>query len=84
MDPSRFELMLERILKTEDEELDCSECSDSVSMYVEGLLGGEPQTEEMRRVKQHLEQCRVCNEEFETLYELARLERDAEAHSPGD
>jgi predicted anti-sigma-YlaC factor YlaD len=84
MDPSRFEMVLERILKTEEEELDCSECFDSVSAYVEGLLGGEPQTGQMRRVKQHLEQCRVCREEFETLYELTRWEREAKAHSPGD
>lgn len=78
MEPERFGAWLEQIMKTEQIELSCSECFDSVSGYVEALLAGAPQTEHGRRVKLHLGQCRVCREEFETLYALVRQDRDAE------
>jgi predicted anti-sigma-YlaC factor YlaD len=84
MERPRFEHWVEQIYKTEEVELDCTECFDSVSSYVEALLAGEPGSENMRLVKQHLEQCRVCNEEFETLYELARQERESQTQPPGD
>lgn len=83
MGPERFRRWLEQIYTTEERELSCSQCFDATSLYVEALLDGDMQSEPLRLVKQHLEQCRACNEEFETLYEIARLER-ADGVQSGD
>lgn len=83
MDASQFQRWLRQIHDTEVEELSCSECFDLVSHYVDRELAGEPADEQLPRLKQHLDQCRVCREEYELLRDLARLEAD-EAARAGD
>jgi len=72
----RFERWLQNIYHTQDEEISCSECFDSVSHFVEVELSGEDAVAKMPKVKQHLDQCRACREEYEALRDLARLETD--------
>jgi hypothetical protein len=72
----RFERWLQNIYHTQDEEISCSECFDSVSQFVEVELSGEDAVAKMPKVKQHLDQCRACREEYEALRDLARLETD--------
>ncbi len=74
MDQSKFELWVKRILETEEEEISCSECFDLVSHYVDKELAGASADPVLRRVRQHLQQCRACREEYEILRELAQLE----------
>ncbi len=69
-----MERWVRQVSKTEAEEISCSECLDLISEYVETELAGKTQTGQLTRVSQHLEQCRVCREEYEVLHELADLE----------
>jgi hypothetical protein len=70
----RFERWLQNIYRTQEEEISCSECFDSVSHFVEVELSGGDAASQMPRVKQHLDQCRACREEYEALRDLRRLE----------
>jgi hypothetical protein len=72
----RFEHWLQNIHKTQDEEISCSECFDLVSHFVEVELAGEDAVTKMPQLKQHLDQCPACREEYETLRDLARLENE--------
>ena len=76
MNTGRFESWLQNIYNTLDEEISCTECFDLVSSFVDlELSGGEPAVK-MPLVKQHLQQCGVCREEYETLRDLRRCEDD--------
>lgn len=65
---------LQRVMLSQNEEILCSECLDQVARYVDLELGGSDAAHEMPEVKHHLDQCRVCREEYEILLALARLE----------
>jgi hypothetical protein len=80
----RFERWLQNIQETQDEEISCSECFDFVSHFVEVELSGEDPGIKMPQLKQHLNQCAVCREEYETLRDLARLEKDDQLPSLDD
>jgi len=80
----RFERWLQNIDRTEDEEIACSECFDLVSHFVEVELTGQDAAAKMPGLKQHLDQCAACREEYETLRDLARLENEDELPSSDD
>ena len=80
----RFERWLKKIHQTQDEEISCSECFDLVSHFVEVELSGEDAASKMPQLKQHLDQCPACHEEYETLRDLARLEKDDQLPSLDD
>lgn len=84
MKRNRFERWLHNIYNTQAEEISCSECFDSVSHFVDLELSGENAAATMPQVRQHLDQCRACREEYETLRDLGRLERDGELPSKDD
>jgi hypothetical protein len=80
----RFERWLKNLYYTQDEEISCSECFDAVSHFVELEISGEDVAGKLPRVKHHLEQCRACREEYQTLRDLRRLEEDGELPSADD
>jgi hypothetical protein len=84
MKSDRFESWLQNIYKTQDEEISCSECFDSVSHFVEVELSGADAVAEMPKLKQHLDQCLACRQEYETLRELGRLENEGGLPSKDD
>jgi predicted anti-sigma-YlaC factor YlaD len=75
---NRFKRWLQNIYKTEEQEISCSECFDSVSSFVEVELSGEDPAIKMPQVKQHLDQCPACREEYKILRDLRRLEEEGE------
>lgn len=78
MKPRRFDVWLRNISETQDEEISCTECFDLVSRFVElETTGGDVETE-LPQVKQHLDQCRACRDEYEMLRDIARLEDDGQ------
>ncbi len=81
MKMSKLERALEQICDTKEKELDCADCFEQVSEYVERELAGEAVAERMPGIKHHLAHCKVCNEEYETLRDLARLEAEGRAPS---
>ncbi len=84
MKKHRFESWLNDIYATQEEEISCSECFDSVSRYVELELAGGNPVSLMPKVTQHLRQCRACREEYEILRDLRRSEDQDTAPSIDD
>jgi hypothetical protein len=84
MERGRFEKWLRNIYETQEEEISCTECFDLVSRYVELETSGRDAAADLPKVKQHLDQCPSCHEEYETLLELIRLEDQGDAPSVDD
>lgn len=78
MKRERFEAWLRNIYETQDVEISCTECFDQVSYFVEIEVSGRDVVTELPQVKQHLDQCRACREEYEILRDLRRLEDEGE------
>jgi hypothetical protein len=77
---SNFERLLRLAARTEEQELSCTECFDILPQYVDLEVAGSAPERQLPLFRQHLDQCAVCREEYETVRELARLE--AEGRSP--
>lgn len=84
MDRKRFEKWLRNIYETQDEEISCTECFDQVSRFVDLEISGENAVIQMPQIKQHLNQCRACREEYETLRDLRLMEEKGELPSRDD
>jgi DNA-binding SARP family transcriptional activator len=84
MKRDRFENWLRNIYETEEEEISCTECFDQVSRFVELEASGENAVAKLLQVKQHLNQCQACRDEYETLRELRRLEDEGGTPSLDD
>lgn len=76
MRKNRLEKWLQAIHDTQDEEISCSECFDLVSAYVELEVSGKEPAARLPQVKQHLQQCAACHEEYEALRDLRRIEEE--------
>ena len=81
---NRFERWLQTIYNTQDEEISCSECFDLMSHFVEVELVGEEADIKLPQLKQHLEQCPACRQEYETLRDIRILENKGELPSVDD
>ena len=84
MKRERFEAWLRNIYETQDVEISCTECFDQVSHFVEIEASGRDVAGELPQVKQHLDQCRACREEYEILRDLKRLEDEEDMPSLDD
>ena len=84
MDRKRFEKWLRNIYETQDEEISCTECFDQVSRFVDLEISGESAVIQMPQIKQHLNQCRACREEYEALRDLRLMEEKGEMPSRDD
>ena len=74
MKRDRFERWLRNIYATQDQEISCTECFDLVSGFVELEVSGQDAAAKMPQVKQHLNQCQACRDEYEALRDLRELE----------
>ena len=75
-----FEGLLRHIRETRDDEISCTECFALVPGYVDLEIAGRDAAGTAPALRQHLDRCAVCREEYETLRDLARL--DAEGRLP--
>jgi predicted anti-sigma-YlaC factor YlaD len=78
---TNLSLWIRRIIHTQTEEINCSACLDQVSQYVDLELAQANAAEQLPLVRQHLEQCGVCFEEYQVLSNLARMQRDRDLPS---
>jgi predicted anti-sigma-YlaC factor YlaD len=69
---SRLLDLIRKIAQTQDEEINCSECLDLISRFVDLDLAGENAGQRLPQVELHLQQCQVCLEEYRLLRDLAR------------
>ena len=84
MNHSRFKNWLRNIRETRDEEISCTDCFELVSHFVELEINDQDAVAKLPQLKQHLDQCRACREEYETLRDLLRLEQKGEMPSLDD
>lgn len=84
MKRDRFESWLRNIYETQEQEISCTECFALVSSFVELEIAGQDAAAQMLQVKQHLDQCRACRDEYETLRDLRLLEEKGEMPSVDD
>lgn len=77
----RMETWLRNIYATQDVEISCTECFEQVSRFVEVEGAGADAAVQFPLVRQHLDQCRACRDEYETLRDLRRLEAAGELPS---
>ena len=84
MNLDRFEKWLRSIYGTQEDEISCTECFDLISRFVEVEIAGQDAAAKMPQVKQHLNQCRACRDEYESLRDLRRLEEKGELPSVDD
>ncbi len=76
MDRHLIEHLLQKVSDTEAEEISCSECFELLSAGVELELAGATSAPVFARLAQHLGQCGVCLDEFETLRDFVRAEAE--------
>lgn len=59
--------MMNSIRSTKEEELTCGHCYDELDQFIEMKLLGKNADEAMPLVKEHLDRCAACREEYEAL-----------------
>jgi hypothetical protein len=62
--------LLKMIIDTREVEIDCDEVHNVVDIYAEAVARGEDPNEILPLVKQHLEICKPCLEEYEALLRI--------------
>ncbi len=82
MDPRLIERLLRHVSDTEAEEISCSDCFELLSTGVELELAGATSSPVLARLAQHLGQCGVCREEYETLRDFVRSETEGPTPPP--
>ncbi len=79
-----LEKWLRNVYDTRDTEISCTECFELVSGFIEIEASGGDAAGKMPLVRQHLDQCKACRDEYETLREIRRLEDGGEMPSIDD
>jgi hypothetical protein len=62
---------VKRLLGPAEPEVLCDECFEKLDEYVDLELLGEPADERIPGMRAHLDGCRACHDEYESLRELA-------------
>lgn len=67
--PEQVDRLLKMLRQTQDVELTCPECLGELDKYAQGVLDGTPIDGVLGRVREHLEACSFCDEEFKLILE---------------
>ena len=78
MTQARIVRFIRRIALTLESEIDCGECAHLSAGYVEAVLSGQDGVDRWMPVKAHLMQCRICEEVFHGLYQVAIVDQEGE------
>jgi hypothetical protein len=65
-----WETLLRSALSTEEYEINCAECFSLLDQYADLLLAGADPNEILPNVKQHLNHCPNCINEFKVLMKM--------------
>jgi hypothetical protein len=63
---------MRRLLGPAEPELLCDECFEKLDEYVELKLRGAPADDLIPGMRAHLEGCRACHEDYDSLRELVQ------------
>ena len=72
LNPEQVTQLLSMLRQTKDVELTCPECLEELDIYAQGALDETPIEGVLVRVREHLEACPFCKEEFQLLLETLR------------
>lgn len=64
--------LIRMVKKTRPDEIGCDECFEELHRFAELELAGKSPEEAMPLVKDHLERCGNCREEYEALLEAMK------------
>lgn len=67
LDADALRELVHMVFSTRADELDCDACFEQVDRFAEMMLAGKDATQAMPLVRDHLNRCRCCREEFEAL-----------------
>ncbi len=76
-DRDDLEKVVRAVSHTREEEIGCDECFERLERCVEMELSGLDAAEAILLVKDHLEKCGDCREEFEALLKALQAEEGA-------
>src|SRR3954451_21895141 len=76
-DREDLEKVVRMVSHTREEEIGCDECFEQLDRFVEMKLSGLHPEEAMPLVKDHLDKCGDCREEFEALLKALQTEEDS-------
>jgi bacterioferritin-associated ferredoxin len=64
--------MMHSVQSTREVELTCGHCYDELDQFIEMKLSGIDVAEALPLVREHLDRCAPCREEYETLLEALK------------
>jgi len=72
----KLKKLIRMVKVTKSEEIGCDDCFDELDEFAEMKLAGKSPEEAMPLVKDHLDRCNSCREEYEALLEAMRSLKD--------
>jgi len=72
IDPKMIKDMVREIVTTREDEMDCPECFEHMDHFADLLVSGADLDNTMLRLRDHLEHCPHCKEEFDALLGAVR------------
>jgi uncharacterized protein (UPF0335 family) len=69
-DQNLLKKLLDKLSRTQQEEIDCQEVFELIDIYVETTAKGQDAGAMLPLVKHHLEMCAECLEEYEALLRI--------------
>ena len=64
--------LLKMIQNTHEVEVSCPECAEQLDLYAQKIIDGEPIEGMLRLVREHLEACSGCDNEFHLILETIK------------
>lgn len=72
IDEEHMKKLVRAIASTRDREIDCKGCFEEVDKFVELELAGKNPAEALPLVKDHLDRCQNCHEEYQALLKAVK------------
>jgi hypothetical protein len=72
IDPDLLKMLARGIMTTRPDEIGCDECFKQVGHFIDMVLDGNNAPAAMPLLQDHLDRCKDCREEYETLLAVLR------------
>jgi hypothetical protein len=66
--------LMSMLKSTREEELSCDEVYELIDQYAELIIKGDHAEQVMPLIKHHLDMCKDCNEEYDSLLSILNAE----------
>jgi bacterioferritin-associated ferredoxin len=67
LNPKILKKLFKAVAYTHDDELGCGDCCDEIEEFIELKLAGKSPEDAYPLVREHLDKCGDCREEYEAL-----------------